>query len=91
ALTLSHYGELLKKSVIMKDLKTFEKMTPFLSSHPHFFSIYPELASAAVKELLTVDSLSKADKMHLIIKLVKSQRPARKYLKDLYDGWRAFS
>lgn len=91
ALTLSHYGELLKKSVIMKDLKTFEKMTPFLSSHPHFFSIYPELASAVVKELLTVDSLSKADKMHLIIKLVKSQRPMRKYLKDLYDGWRAFS
>src|SRR5665811_520843 len=91
ALTLSHYGELLKRSVIMKDLKSFQNVTPFLSSHPHFFTMYPELASAAVKELLTVDSLSKADKLHLIIKLVRSQRPARKLMKDLYDSWRTFS
>ncbi|MHB9111082.1 MAG: FAD-dependent oxidoreductase [Thermoleophilia bacterium] len=91
AITLSHYRDQLEKSIIMKDLKTFQHVTPFLSSHPHFFTMYPELASAAVKELLTIDSLSKANKMHLIIKLVRSQRPARKLMKDLYDAWRSFS
>ena len=88
---LSYYGELIGRSIIMKDLKTFEGMAPLLSSHRHFFSLYPELASAAVKEMLTVDSLSKADKMHLITKLIRSQRPTRKFLKDIYDGWRAIS
>lgn len=91
AITLDYYRQQLKKSIIMKDLKTFQRVTPFLSSHPHFFTMYPELASAAVKELLTVDTLSKADKMHLIIKLVRSQMPARKLMKDLYDAWRSFS
>ena len=75
----------------MKDLKTFEGMTQLLSSHKHFFSLYPELASAAVKEMLTVDSLTKADKLHLITKLARSQMPTRRLIKDLWDGWRAFS
>jgi electron transfer flavoprotein-quinone oxidoreductase len=89
--TLGHYQDLLRKSVILKDLKQYQDMMPFLSSHPHFFSLYPELASAALKEFLTVDSLSKADKLHLITRLVRSQQPTRKFLKDLYDAWRAIS
>lgn len=88
---LSGYGRMIGKSIIRKDLKTFEGMTPLLSSHKHFFSLYPQLASAAVKEMLTVDSLSKADKMHLITKLARSQMPARRLIKDLWDGWRAIS
>ncbi len=89
--TLSHYGKLLDKSLVMKDLKQFKNMTPFLSSHLHFFTLYPEVASAAFREFLTVDSLSKADKLHLILKLVRSQRPTRKLMKDLYDSWKAIS
>ncbi|MCL4473921.1 MAG: FAD-dependent oxidoreductase [Actinobacteria bacterium] len=89
--TLGRYGDLVGRSIIMKDLKTFEGMTSLFSSHKHFFSLYPQLASAAVKEMLTVDSLTKADKMHLITKLARSQMPTRRLIKDLWDGWRAFS
>jgi len=88
---MSRYHEQVQSSIIAKDLKLYENVTPFLSAHPHFFSLYPELASAAVKEFLTVDSLSKADKLHLITRLVRSQRPTRRFLKDLYDGWKVFS
>jgi len=91
SLTLSHYGDLLNNSLVIKDLKQYQKVTPFLSSHPHFFSLYPELASAVLKEFLTVDSLSKADKLHLITRLVRSQQPTKKLLKDLYDTWKALS
>ncbi len=87
--TLSYYARLHEKSLVMKDLIQYQDVTPFLSSHPHFFNFYPEIASAAIKEFLTVDSLSKADKRRMIMKLVKSQRPTRKLLKDLYDAWRA--
>ncbi len=89
--TLSYYGGLLEDSLIMKDLKQYKNVMPLLSSHLHFFGLYPEIASAAVKEFLTVDSLSKADKHKLIMKLVRSQRPSRKMIKDLYEAWRAIS
>jgi electron transfer flavoprotein-quinone oxidoreductase len=87
--TLAHYAALLERSLVMKDLKQYQNVTHFLSSHKHFFSLYPEVASASIKEFLTVDTLSKADKHQLILKLVKSQRPTRAMLKDVYDAWRA--
>ncbi|MFA5802519.1 MAG: FAD-dependent oxidoreductase [Thermoleophilia bacterium] len=87
--TLSWYGERLEKSLVIKDLKQFEDAAPFLSSHAHMFNLYPEVASAAMKELLTVDSLSKADKTRLIMRLFRSQVPTRRLVRDAYDAWRA--
>ncbi|MFA5809085.1 MAG: FAD-dependent oxidoreductase [Thermoleophilia bacterium] len=87
--TLSWYGERLEKSLVIKDLKQYQDAAPFLSSHAHMFNLYPEVASAAMKEFLTVDSLSKADKIHLIMKLFRSQVPTRRLIRDMYDAWRA--
>ena len=87
--TLSYYGKRLEKSLVIKDLKQFQDAAPFLSSHAHMFNLYPEIVSAAMKEFLTVDSLSKADKIHLIMKLFRSQVPTRRLVRDMYDAWRA--
>lgn len=85
---LSYYCRLLDRSLIMKDLKEYRDVAPFLSTHGHMFGLYPEVLSAAVKELLTVDSLSKSDKHRLILRMVRQHIPARRVLKDIYDIWR---
>jgi len=89
ARTLSWYSQQLEKSLIVKDLKQYQDAAPFLSSHAHMFSLYPEVVSAAIRELLTVDSLSKADKLNLIMRLFRSHIPARRLARDFYDAWRA--
>ncbi|MHB8922321.1 MAG: FAD-dependent oxidoreductase [Thermoleophilia bacterium] len=91
ARSLGRYCQLLEQSLIMKDLTEYRDVAPFLSSHAHLFSLYPEVASAAIREFLTVDNLSKADKHSLILKLVRRHIPPRRMMKDLYDIWRTLS
>lgn len=91
ARSLGHYCQLLQNSLIMKDLTEYQDVAPFLSSHAHLFSLYPEVASAAIRAFLTVDNLSKADKHSLVLKLVRRHIPPRRMMKDLYDIWRALS
>lgn len=88
---LGRYCDALEKSLIMKDLRQYQDVAPFLSKHKHLFGLYPEVLSAAVKELFTVDSLSKADKQRLIFRLVRSQIPTRRLVKDLYELWRTLA
>lgn len=91
ARALGRYCEALEHSLIMKDLRQYQDLAPFLSGHRHLFGLYPEVFSAAVKELFTVDSLSKADKQRLIFRLVRSQLPTRRLVKDLYELWRTLA
>lgn len=86
---LAGYRDRLADSPVLEDLRKYGGATAFFADHPHFFRRYPRLFAAAARELLTVDGLSKADKHHLIMKLVRSQAPTRRLLKDLYDAWRA--
>jgi electron transfer flavoprotein-quinone oxidoreductase len=88
---LTRYCDALDRSLIMKDLRQYQDIAPFLSSHKHLFSLYPEVFSAAVKELFVVDSLSKADKHKLIFRLVRSQIPSRRLFRDIFDIWRSMS
>lgn len=89
AAALAGYHKRLARSPVLKDLKKYGGTVAFFAAHPHIFNRYPRLFATAARELLTVDSLSKADKHHLIMKLVRSQAPTRRLLKDLYDAWRA--
>ncbi len=88
---LSLYRQQLEKSLIIKDLKKYENATPFLASHPQLFGLYPELMATIAREFLTVDNLSKADKEKLLLRLFRSQVPARRLLKDLFDAWRSLT
>ncbi len=88
---LALYQRRLERSVVIQDLKKYENATPFLASHPQLFGLYPELMAALAREFLTVDNLSKANKEKLLLKLFRSQVPARRLLKDLYDAWRSLT
>jgi electron transfer flavoprotein-quinone oxidoreductase len=50
--SLAHYPELLKKSFVLKDLKTF-KRAPLLLENPRFYSQYPELACELAEKIFT--------------------------------------
>ncbi|MBE0428668.1 MAG: FAD-binding protein [Thermoleophilia bacterium] len=91
ARALSHYCDLLDQSLIMRDLKKYQDVAPFLARHPQLFRLYPEVMSTALKELLTVDMLSKSDKHRLIAKLVHSEIPVRRLARDIYDIWRTLA
>jgi electron transfer flavoprotein-quinone oxidoreductase len=52
--TLAHYPELLEKSFVLEDLKTFEK-APVMLENPRFYSQYPELACEMAEKILTSD------------------------------------
>lgn len=88
---LSIYQDFLERSLILKDLKKYKDVTPFISSRPQFFTVYPELLAAMIREFFTVDSLSKVEKHTLIKRLFRSQIPSRQLLKELYQAWRTLS
>lgn len=88
---LGLYQTMLEQSLVLKDLRKYRDVAPFITAHPHFFTLYPELLSAMVKEFFTVDSLSKESKHRLIRKLFLSQIPTRQMLKELYEAWRVLS
>lgn len=91
AAALGHYRRLVEKSLIMKDLSEYQDFASFLSNHTDLFGLYPQVLSASVKELLTINSLSKAEKHKLILKLVRTHIPPRRVLRDLYDIWRTLT
>lgn len=52
--SLSYYPELLKKSFVLKDLKTFKKAPHFLEN-PRIYSLYPEIACDLAEKIFTND------------------------------------
>jgi electron transfer flavoprotein-quinone oxidoreductase len=52
--SLAHYPELLEKSFVLEDLKTFEK-APLLLENPRFYRQYPELACELAEKIFTND------------------------------------
>ncbi|MDH5696036.1 MAG: FAD-dependent oxidoreductase [Dehalococcoidia bacterium] len=52
--SLSYYLELLRESLVLKDLKTFKKAPHFLEN-PRIYSLYPELACDLAEKLFTND------------------------------------
>lgn len=83
AATLSYYRELLDDSFIMKDLHKIRDITDFVHDRPYLLDELPELISGALREYLTVDSVSKKEKQQKIIDRFKSGLPAGRTIRDL--------
>ncbi len=58
ALTLSMYKRLLEDSFVLKDLRSFQE-TPAVVGNPRFFSHYPELIGAIMKDVYSVPAGAK--------------------------------
>lgn len=54
--SLAHYPELLKRSFVLEDLKTFKK-APLLLENPRFYCQYPELACELAEKIFTNDGI----------------------------------
>jgi len=85
---LQGYITRLQDSYILKDLKKYRRFGTFLTEHRELFTIVPELASLAAKEMLTVDGVPKKQKQRTIWREIKKRIPRIKLIKLLWDGWR---
>jgi electron transfer flavoprotein-quinone oxidoreductase len=56
--TLSMYRRLLEDSFVLKDLRNFQE-TPAVIGNPRFFSHYPELIGAIMRDIYSVTSVPK--------------------------------
>ncbi|MFH1259136.1 MAG: FAD-dependent oxidoreductase [Elusimicrobiota bacterium] len=88
AQSLSFYQKLLEDSFVMKDLKKYKNAPGFFDSHPYLFSLYPEIADFALKEMVTVDGVSKKEKQKKIWKKVRKKRGIFQIIQDLFQIWR---
>ena len=65
---LSYYEDLINKSFITKDLKKYKNASSTLEANPDYFNHYIPAVNRSVKEMLTVDGISKSKKQKLILK-----------------------
>ncbi len=70
---LNHYRERLEHSPVLPDLRKYRNATSFVEHHP-IFAVYPELASDAVREMMTVDGDTKRAKQWRILRMILERR-----------------
>lgn len=86
---LAGYGERLRESYIIRDLKKYRKFGKFLYKHKELFNELPALASSAAREVLTVDGVSKKQKQKMIIQNFRRQKMSMlKLLRLFWRMWR---
>ncbi len=88
--TLSRYPQRLWDDVpTLKDLRKYREAARFMTRNPHILGRYPELASAAAREMLTVDSVPKREKQWRIIRSFVKERGYLGLLRDAINAWRS--
>lgn len=90
AKSLMKYGEFLGDSIVIKDLKKYERVPEFLHSSPHVFRDYMDLAIELARDYFTVDDLSKGERQKLMFKKGWSRTSLIQLLIDGYKGFRSF-
>ena len=89
--SLAYYDQLVRDSVIHKDLFKYRKMARFFETHPEFFTFYPDLLNEACREMLTVDGLSKRSKQRKIFWGALRRRMPWRMAWDMFKAWRAIA
>jgi len=90
AKSLMKYGELLGDSIVIKDLKKYERLPEFLHSSPHLFNNYLDLAIDLVKDYFTVDELAKGERQKLMFKKIWNRVSLMQLASDAYKSFRSF-
>lgn len=86
---LSHYESALRDSFVIKDLKKYKDTSHLFENHPQYFNVYIPAANMALREMLTVDGVSKKDKQKMITRRLLSGRSLYSVGKDIYQAWKA--
>lgn len=82
--SLALYPELLEKSFVLKDLKTFEK-APLLLENPRFYSQYPELACELAEKIFTNDGRARNKFWKMLRESQKGKISFLQMLRDLFQ------
>jgi electron transfer flavoprotein-quinone oxidoreductase len=89
AARLSRYGRELKKSFVLRDLKTWGRAIGFMH-HDRLFSDYPRLVSALMEDIYRSEGDSKKRILRLGLQALKDVLPVRRLVGDavrMGRGW----
>jgi electron transfer flavoprotein-quinone oxidoreductase len=86
---LGEYSQKLAASYIIKDMKKYRKFGGFLYHHKELFNQLPAAASAAAREMLTVNGVGKKEKQKLIMQEFKQKISIWRLVNLLWRAWRA--
>jgi electron transfer flavoprotein-quinone oxidoreductase len=89
--SLAYYDQLIRDSLVYRDLYKYRNMAHFFETHPEFFTLYPDLLNEAAREMLAVDGVSKRSKQRRIFwDAMRKRNPVRMAL-DFYGAWRSIA
>lgn len=87
--TLSIYRQKLEDSFVIKDMRKYKNFMNFMEKNQSKIESYAKWALAASKEITTVDSVTKTEKQHKVIKELIAEHGRLGLVKDLL-GLRRF-
>ncbi|MBN1595457.1 FAD-dependent oxidoreductase [candidate division FCPU426 bacterium] len=83
---LASYRNALRDSFVMRDLKKYKGLSHFLESHPHFFTVYPDLINDAGTAFFTVNGQSKREMQRRLLKMIRQRRGLLGLMLDAVQG-----
>jgi electron transfer flavoprotein-quinone oxidoreductase len=89
--TLAQYRQRMEGSFVLKDLHKFRNVPSFFSSHPYFFSTYPEIANELAYMWHVVDDETKDERIKRMKSTLFKRRSKLGLVSDLYNLWRLLS
>lgn len=87
--TLKGYAARMEESFILKDLKKYRRFPSFLETHGELFTSLPRGASAAFREILTVDETPKKNRRRAAWGAIRGRMGPLRLLRLIWDAWRA--
>ena len=89
--TLAQYRQKLEESFVLKDLRKLRNVPSFFSSHPYFFTVYPEMANELAYMWHVVNDETKDARIKRMKSTLFKRRSKFGLARDLYNLWRLFS
>jgi electron transfer flavoprotein-quinone oxidoreductase len=89
--TLALYRQKLERSYVLKDLRKLRNVPGFFSSHPYFFTTYPEIANQLAYMWHVVDDETKDARIKRMKSTLFNRRSKLGLARDLFNLWRLFS
>ena len=85
---MAYYQQLLEKSFVLKDLKTFCRAPNFLSN-PRLYELYPSLACDIANRIYRVNGEPRRNILSVMREESRGKIPTVRLVKDLIQGVRA--
>jgi electron transfer flavoprotein-quinone oxidoreductase len=89
--SLASYRQRLEESFVLKDLRKLRNVPSFFSTHPYFFTVYPEIANELAYMWHVVDDETKDARIKRMKSTLFKRRSRLGLVSDLYLLWRLFS